>query len=193
MAPIQFSKRASACCTSYNAKTLLCQISIVWFQKHQGRSSFNFAAKERTIFSVYWKSSCRSQWPRGLRHELSSPARTLGSWVRIQLKARTFVCDYSVCIRIGLETGWSPIQQVVTTILGLGKWSETKHFTDTLCSKVGAREERERERERGRSHPVLVFSLYVKQATWKIRDSLLAKPYSENQFTLFLIILIYSN
>jgi hypothetical protein len=24
---------------------------------------------------------CRSQWPRGLTHELPSPAQTLGSWV----------------------------------------------------------------------------------------------------------------
>jgi hypothetical protein len=28
-----------------------------------------------------------SQWPRGLRHELSSLARTLGSWAEIPLKA----------------------------------------------------------------------------------------------------------
>jgi hypothetical protein len=28
---------------------------------------------------------CRSQWPRGLRHELSSPARMLWSWVLIPL------------------------------------------------------------------------------------------------------------
>jgi hypothetical protein len=32
-------------------------------------------------------SNSRSQWARGLRHELSSAARTLGSWVRIPLKA----------------------------------------------------------------------------------------------------------
>jgi hypothetical protein len=30
---------------------------------------------------------CRSQWPRSLRHEPSSPARTLGSWVLIPLEA----------------------------------------------------------------------------------------------------------
>jgi hypothetical protein len=36
----------------------------------------------------------RSQWPRGLRHELSSPAPTLGSWVRIPM----FVCVLCVCI-----------------------------------------------------------------------------------------------
>jgi hypothetical protein len=40
----------------------------------------------------------RSQWPRGLRHELSSLARTLGSWVRIPLKAWMSVCLYSVCM-----------------------------------------------------------------------------------------------
>jgi hypothetical protein len=28
----------------------------------------------------------RSQWPRGLSHELSSPAPTLRSWVRIPLR-----------------------------------------------------------------------------------------------------------
>jgi hypothetical protein len=36
--------------------------------------------------------------PRGLRHELSSPARTLGSWVRIPLKSWMFVCVYSVFV-----------------------------------------------------------------------------------------------
>jgi hypothetical protein len=30
---------------------------------------------------------CRSQWPRRLKHELSSFARTLGSRIRISLKA----------------------------------------------------------------------------------------------------------
>jgi hypothetical protein len=43
----------------------------------------------------------RSQWPFGLRHELSSLARTLGSLVRIPLKASMFVyvCVYSVSVR----------------------------------------------------------------------------------------------
>jgi hypothetical protein len=40
---------------------------------------------------------CRSQWPRGLRHEPPSPARTLGSWVRVSLEAWMSVCVYSVC------------------------------------------------------------------------------------------------
>jgi hypothetical protein len=42
----------------------------------------------------------RSRWPRGLRHEPSSPARKLGSWVRIPLKEwmDVCVCVYSVFV-----------------------------------------------------------------------------------------------
>jgi hypothetical protein len=44
----------------------------------------------------------RSQWRRGLRHELSSPAPTLRSWVRIPLEAWMFVCvlcAFILCLR----------------------------------------------------------------------------------------------
>jgi hypothetical protein len=62
-----------------------------------------------TFFLVFvtYIPSCRSQWPRGLRHEMSSLARTLGSWVRTPLKAWMFVCIYSVfsCVGSGLATG----------------------------------------------------------------------------------------
>jgi hypothetical protein len=40
--------------------------------------------------------SSRSQWPRGIRYESSSPTRTLGSWVRILLEAWMSACVYSV-------------------------------------------------------------------------------------------------
>jgi hypothetical protein len=40
----------------------------------------------------------RSQWPHGLRHELSSSAQTLGSWVLIPFEARMSVCVYSVFV-----------------------------------------------------------------------------------------------
>jgi hypothetical protein len=43
---------------------------------------------------------CRSQWPCDLRHELSSAARTLGSWVWIPLRAWMFgvcMCLFCVC------------------------------------------------------------------------------------------------
>jgi hypothetical protein len=82
------------------------------------------------------------QWPRGLRHDLSSLPGTLGLWVQIPLKAWTSVCVYSVfvlsCVGSGLATGWYLIQGVLPTVLELRNWSETKYFTDALCSKVGA-------------------------------------------------------
>jgi hypothetical protein len=89
---------------------------------------------------------CRSQWPLGLRQELPSLPRTVGSWVRIPLKAWISVCIYSVFV-LGscLATGWSPVQGVLPTLLGLRNWNETKRFTDALCSKVGATGKRERE------------------------------------------------
>jgi hypothetical protein len=47
-----------------------------------------------------------SQWPRGLRHELSSPARTPGSWVRIPLEAWMSVCvSVVLCIGSGVAMG----------------------------------------------------------------------------------------
>jgi hypothetical protein len=62
----------------------------------------------------------RSQWWRGLRHELSSPAPTLRSWVRILLEAGMFVCVYSVCVVLcvgsGLAAGWSPVKGVLRTV-----------------------------------------------------------------------------
>jgi hypothetical protein len=39
----------------------------------------------------------RSQRPRGLRHEVSSPAQTLGSWVQIPLKAWMFAFILRLC------------------------------------------------------------------------------------------------
>jgi hypothetical protein len=44
------------------------------------------------------KKLCRSQWPRGLGHELSSSAQTLGSWVPISLEAWMSVWVYSVFV-----------------------------------------------------------------------------------------------
>jgi hypothetical protein len=67
----------------------------------------------------------RSQRPCGLRHVLSSLARTLGSWVRIPLTAWMSVCVYSVCVVLcvgsGLATDWSPVQGVLQTVYRLKK------------------------------------------------------------------------
>jgi hypothetical protein len=50
----------------------------------------------RILCTTLWRS--RSQWPCGLGHEMSSPARTLGSWVWIPLETWMFVCVYSVFV-----------------------------------------------------------------------------------------------
>jgi hypothetical protein len=63
-----------------------------------------------------WKEWGRSQWPRCLRYEQSSLSRTLGSWVRIPLKAWMFVFILFV-LGSGLATGRSPVQGVLPTVL----------------------------------------------------------------------------
>jgi hypothetical protein len=94
----------------------------------------------------------RSQWPSGRSYELSSLARTLGSWVRIPLKVWMYVCVYSVfvlpCVGSGLATGWSPVQGVLPTVLGVRNWSETKCFMDALCSNVGATGKKKKKKRR---------------------------------------------
>jgi hypothetical protein len=61
----------------------------------------------------------RSQWPRGLRHEMSSPAQTPGSWVRIPLDAQMSVSVYSIFVMSylgnSLATSWSPVSGVLQT------------------------------------------------------------------------------
>jgi hypothetical protein len=67
-----------------------------------------------------------SQWPPGLRREISSLTRKLGSWVWIPLKAWMSVCAYSVfmlsCVGSGLATGWSRIQGVLPIAYRLWNW-----------------------------------------------------------------------
>jgi hypothetical protein len=59
---------------------------------------------------------CRGQWPDVRRHELSSPAQTLGLWVRTPLEIQNSVCVYNVfvlCVGSGLTTNWSPVQGIL--------------------------------------------------------------------------------
>jgi hypothetical protein len=86
---------------------------------------FNVYLNSRRWFMLYlvymsYLCWCWSQWPRGLKHELSSPAQALGLWVRISLEAWMFVCVYSVfvlsCVGSGLATGWSPVQEVTPSV-----------------------------------------------------------------------------
>jgi hypothetical protein len=58
--------------------------------------------------------------PRVLRHEMSSPTRTLGSCFRIPLRPWIFVYVYTMfvlsCVGSGLASGWSLIQGVLPTV-----------------------------------------------------------------------------
>jgi hypothetical protein len=71
-------------------------------------------------FTVTINTNSPSQWPRGLRHDMFSFARTLGSWVRIPVEVWVFVYVYSVfessCVCSGLGTGCSPVQGVLPTV-----------------------------------------------------------------------------
>jgi hypothetical protein len=69
----------------------------------------------------------RSEWPRGLRHELSSHARKLGSWVCIQLGALMSVRVYCVlvlsCVHVeALQQAESTSKELCRSYTGLGNW-----------------------------------------------------------------------
>jgi hypothetical protein len=62
----------------------------------------------------------------------------------------TDVCVYSVCVVLCMYRPWDrliPHPRSPTNCLRFRNWSETKCFTDALCSKVGATGKRKRERE----------------------------------------------
>jgi hypothetical protein len=56
------------------------------------------------------------------------------------------VCVYSVFVLVAaLRWADPPFKEVLLSVLWLRNWSETKRFTDALCSKFRATRERERE------------------------------------------------
>jgi hypothetical protein len=65
---------------------------------------------------------CRSYRPRGLRHDLVSLARTLGSWVRISLKVwMSVLCALNLCLCCSVcrqrpSDGLIPIQAVLQIV-----------------------------------------------------------------------------
>jgi hypothetical protein len=77
------------------------------------RPEWNFRACAR---------SRRSQWPRGLRHEPTSSARTLGSWVRIPLEEWMFVCVYSVCVVMCVRRADPPSKESYRLCIGSRNW-----------------------------------------------------------------------
>jgi hypothetical protein len=85
---------------------------------------------------------CRSHWPRGLRHELSSPAQALGPWFRIPLEAWMFVYVYSVsvlpCVGSDLATGWSPVEGVLPTVYKIKKLKWNRNVSQMPSAPKGA-------------------------------------------------------
>jgi hypothetical protein len=54
---------------------------------------------------------------------------------------------FCVCVGSDPAMGWSIVQEVLPTVLGLRNWSETKCFTNALSSKVGATGKRQSKKQ----------------------------------------------
>jgi hypothetical protein len=78
--------------------------------------------------SITYSQHGRSQWQHRLRHELSSPARTLGSNPTPGMD----VCFYSVfvlsCVGSGLATGCSPFLEVLPIVYKIKKLKKNRMF-----------------------------------------------------------------
>jgi hypothetical protein len=61
------------------------RVDLVWTDVSEERIASISRIEKSTSEEPAWAGACRSQSLRGLRHELSSFARTLGPWVRIPL------------------------------------------------------------------------------------------------------------
>jgi hypothetical protein len=60
---------------------------------------------------------------------------------------RLFCVSVVLCVGSGLASGWSPVQGVLPTVLGLRNWNETQRLTDAPYSPKWEQQERERERK----------------------------------------------
>jgi hypothetical protein len=84
-------------------------------------------------YSTIADHSGRAPW---LSHEKSSPTRTLGSRVRIPLKAWMSVLD------IGFATGWSPVQGVLPNKIKKLNWNEALNGRHVLQVEATGIEEK---------------------------------------------------
>jgi hypothetical protein len=78
-----------------------------------------------------------------------------------------FILFVLSCIGNGHAMSWFPVG-VQPTVLGLRNWSETKRFTDALCSKVGAiGKEKERQNSTHALRHNIVWN-YTRNCTQKV-------------------------
>jgi hypothetical protein len=81
---------------------------------------------------------CRSQWPRCLRHELSSPARTLGSWFESH-SSYWYLCVFilrfccPVCTQRASD-GLIPCLRSLTDYIKIKNWKSCQSLTKGLLS-----------------------------------------------------------
>jgi hypothetical protein len=90
------------------------------------------------LFPGLFNKVSRSQRMDGLRHELSSLAPSLASWVRILLEAWMSVYVYSVCavlcVGSGLATGRSLFQGALLSVYRIKKLKKRPRASKGLYS-----------------------------------------------------------
>jgi hypothetical protein len=98
--------------------------------------------QEDLCFAVYWTPVTVAARSKAWTVFAHSNAGTVGSNTTQDMD----VCVRLFCVCVGsdLATSWSPVQEVLPTVLRLRNWSETERFTDPLRSKVGATGKRDR-------------------------------------------------
>jgi hypothetical protein len=112
----------------------------------RGRTCFHFPFQRFSVsprnFLCFCQALASTDWtvlllllillPGRLRYEPSSPARTLGSWIRIPQEAWC-LCAFVLCVGGDLGTGWSPVQGVLPTVYRLRNW-KSGQGPQGLCS-----------------------------------------------------------
>jgi hypothetical protein len=106
------------------------------------RSSFIVNINGRLIalclFTRALHTNSRSEWQRGLKHEMPSPTQMQGSWVRIQLEA--WVSVFILCLSYPVQGSDPPFKESYRLSVRLRNWSETKTFTDAPEGATGIKE-----------------------------------------------------
>jgi hypothetical protein len=107
--PVRFSTGALTLLTSFS------WVALQYLQACPGSPSvFYIIPGLLSIYYLTLRFHCRSQWPRSLRHDLSSPAGIVGSNPTRGMD----VCVYSLFVLgSGLTTGWSLVQGVLPNVL----------------------------------------------------------------------------